>query len=239
MSRIDHLADLARYQAEFLAAIPLADPGAPVPWCGRWRVRTLVVHLARIHHWAAAQARRSKEVPLGRGPFELEALYSQCATELLDTLTELDPDARAWTLLDDGVPRAERTGTVRFWHRRQALETLVHTWDLFGTMGRDFDPGPEAWADCVDEVVGVMHPRQIRLGRIPPPMVRVRLQAEDIALTWELAGSEGSRQALTVSGPAQTLALLAWGRTTVEDPALSLEGDRAALQEVLVRGLTP
>jgi uncharacterized protein (TIGR03083 family) len=234
----DQLAALREYQAAFLAAIPETDPATPVPWCGRWKVKNLVVHLARIHHWAAAQARRRQEEPLGKAPSDLARFYAECASELRETLAELDPDARAWTLLDDGVPRAEQTGTVRFWHRRQALETLIHTWDLRTANGGDFDPGPAAWLDCVDEVATVMHPRQVRLGRIAAPSVRLRLLAE-AGESWSLAGTPPDGPETTVSGPARSLALLVWGRTNLDDPTLTISGDRAAADALLAAGLTP
>lgn len=170
----DQRAALAAHQAAFAATVAHADPDVAVPWCGRWRVGTLVVHLARIHHWAAGQARRRQETPLGRGPFDLPELYERCAAELRTTLAELDPDARAWTLLDDGVPRQQQRGTVAFWHRRQALETLVHLWDLRTAVGEPLEVGVVHWLDCVDEVVEVLHPRQVRLGRIAAPPARVR-----------------------------------------------------------------
>jgi Mycothiol maleylpyruvate isomerase N-terminal domain len=73
---ISDLDMLAGLQSTFLTSIPEVDPGAPAPACGRWRVRNLVIHLSRIHHWAAD-------------------LYGDCATELLETLRSLDPAAPA------------------------------------------------------------------------------------------------------------------------------------------------
>jgi uncharacterized protein (TIGR03083 family) len=234
---------LTRYQGEFLDTIGRADPAAPVPWCGRWRVSNLVVHLARVHHWAAAQARRRQEAPLGRGPFDLAELYRDCAAELRTTLTELDPDARAWTLLDDGVPRAEQRGTVAFWHRRQTLETLVHLWDLRAAIGEDVDaapaPGPGSWVDCIDEVATVMHPRQIRLGRVEAPSVRLRLEVSDGVGSWELEAAPGTTEIVTLTGAARELALLIWGRAELDGPGLSVTGDRESAARVLALGLTP
>lgn len=232
-----YLEALAGYQHEFASTIPRADPRTPVPWCGRWRVSNLVEHLARIHHWAAAQARRKQETPLGRGPFDLEQLYAECAAELRDTLAELDPGARAWTLLDQGVPKAEQRGTVAFWHRRQTLETLVHLWDLRTAIGEPFEPGPGAWLDCVDEVVTVMHPRQIRLGRVAAPGVRVRLHPTDGGEPLDLVAAADAATAVTVTGSARQLALLLWGRADADQ--LEIAGDREALAAVLAAGLTP
>ena len=224
---LDHLAVLAGLQADFLATIPLVDPAARVPWCGRWRVTDLVVHLARIHHWAASQARRRQETPLGRGPFVLVDLYRGCAAELLGTLEDLGPDAAAWTL--DG------NGSASFWHRRQTHETLVHLWDLRTAGGLDLDVGAAVWADTVDEVVTVMHPRQVRLGRVDAPTTAIALVAEDADRSWVVGAGPAS---VTVSGPAWALALLLWGRP-VAPGSLTVVGDRAALDDALARGLTP
>ena len=233
-----YLDALHAYQDVFLATIADADPTTPVPWCGDWTVEDLVIHLSRMHHWAAGQARGEPGPPLGKGPFDLAALYARCAADLRGTLAELDLDARAWTLSDDGIPEAEQVGTVRFWHRRQMLETLVHTWDLRVAGGLDFDPGPAAWLDCLDEVVTVMHPRQVRLGRIEPPANRVRFDPDE-GVSLSLLGTPNDAPELTIGGPARSLALLAWGRTSPDDPTLAVAGDRAALDELLAAGLTP
>jgi uncharacterized protein (TIGR03083 family) len=222
---------LAGLQDDFLATIPDVDPAAPVPWCGRWRVSHLVVHLARIHHWAAGQARREQEIPLGRGPFVLTDLYAACAAELRDTLTTLGPDAPAWTL--DG------TGTAAFWHRRQTHETLVHLWDLRTAGGLGLAVEPALWADTVDEVVTVMQPRQERMGRMDPLPAPVRLVADDADRRWLLGDTGTAEPSVTVTGPAQALALLLWGRATPAGERLTVSGDAAALDDALGRRLTP
>jgi uncharacterized protein (TIGR03083 family) len=228
---LDHLGHLAVLQDAFLTSVGEVDPVAPVPWCGRWRVRDLVVHLARVHHWAAAEARGVREVPLGRGPFDLEQLYRDCATELRDTLVALGPDAVGSTLLG--------RGPVTFWHRRQLHETLVHLWDLRTAGGLDLDVAPEVWADTVDEVVTVMQPRQVRMGRMPPLPVVVGLAASDADGAWRLQSEADGDPAVRVRGPASALALLLWGRTTPDHPALGVIGNREALDSVLAQPLTP
>ncbi|MBO0899981.1 maleylpyruvate isomerase family mycothiol-dependent enzyme [Cellulomonas sp. zg-ZUI22] len=227
------LATLAALQERFRTGIGEVAPDVPVPWCGRWRVRHLVVHLARIHHWAAGQARRRQETPLGRGPFVLDDLYAAQAAELYETLAALDPAAPAWTLDDSGV--------VRFWHRRQVHETLVHLWDLRTAGDLPLEVPPALWADTVDEVVHVMHPRQVRLGRSTASPVRVGLAATDAGRTWTVHARDDAPAAplAEVAGPAASLALLLWGRTTLDDPHLAATGDRAALQAALGGPLTP
>ncbi|WP_449385022.1 maleylpyruvate isomerase family mycothiol-dependent enzyme [Cellulomonas soli] len=229
----DHLATLADLQEQFRSTIEQVDPTTRVPWCGRWRVTNLVVHLGRVHHWAASQAARTREVPLGRGPFDLEPFYAAQAAELHATLVRLGPDALGSTL--DGP------GPASFWHRRQVHETLVHLWDLRTAGGLALQEAPALWADTVDEVVTVMHPRQVRLGRTPPLTRRIALVAADAARTWELAASDEAPHdiAATVTGPAQSLALLVWGRTSPDDAHLRVDGDRAWLEECLAHQLTP
>jgi uncharacterized protein (TIGR03083 family) len=238
---IDYLPLLARLQAAFLADVRDADLAARVPACGRWRVRNLVEHLARIHHWAAAQARRSRETPLGRGPFDLAELYAGCAAELRETLAELGPDAEASTLLG--------RGPASFWHRRQVHETLVHLHDLRAASvgavpGAVDDVAPEVWADMVDEVVTMFQPRQVRLGRMEPLARTVALTASDVGRTWVLGGHEdgrpdGEQPAAAVIGPARGLALVAWRRLTPEQAGVVVDGDRAALDDALAARITP
>lgn len=241
---MDHLRALSDFQEQFLETTRRADLTTPVPWLAPWTLEQLVVHLARIHHWSAAQARRAQAVSLGRGPFDVPRLYAECATELRATLDELDPDARAWTLMDDGVPPSEPTGTVRFWHRRQAHETLVHLWDLRSAIGEHVEAPDAAWLDCLDEVVSVMHPRQLRLERIAPPAARVTFRPSDVDASLTLSGALSDAPEAVISGPARSLALLAWGRGVPEhDPlagdGVEVEGDRALAAAVVGAGLTP
>jgi len=235
---IDERAVLRRRQDEFLAGIDLVDPEARVASCGDWRVRDLVHHLAGVHRWAGGLAAQRPAEPLPREGFEPGPGYSAEAARLRDTLAALDPDQPTQTLLDDPAPPGEWIGTVRFWYRRQALETLVHTWDLRTAGGAPFDPGAEAWLDCLDEVVTVMHPRQLRLGRIPAAAVRVRFVATDAPADYALADAPDAPE-VVVSGPVRSLALLAWGRIRPGDAGLTVTGDAAGLAAVLAAGLTP
>ena len=159
----------------------------------------------------------------------LEDLYATCAAELRDTLTELGPDTVAWTLVENGP--------ASFWHRRQTHETLVHLWDLRTAGGLSLSVDPGIWADTVDEVVTVMQPRQERMGRMEPLPAPVGLVADDAERSWSLGGSDAP--SVTVTGPAEALALLLWGRTTPADRRLTVDGDAAALDDALGRRLTP
>ncbi len=225
-SQLDHLTALRRAQDDFLGSIGEVAPDTPIPWCGRWRVRHLVVHLGRIHHWAAGQAAKRQETPLGRGPFVLDEFYAAQALELRETLERLG-DTEGWTLVGNGP--------ASWWRRRQLHETAVHLWDLRASSGLPVDDDPGLWADTVDEVVTVMQPRQQAMGRMAPLPAPVRLVATDAPAQWLLGGSGTPR--VTVEASAQDLALLVWGRRTPAD--VRVVGDASALDEALAARLTP
>ncbi|PFG43646.1 uncharacterized protein (TIGR03083 family) [Isoptericola jiangsuensis] len=240
---LDHLALLTALQAAFAAGTAGADPAGRVPACGRWKVRHLVEHLGRIHHWAAGQARRAQETPLGRGPFDLVPFYAAQAAELRTTLTDLGPTADSWTLLG--------RGPATFWRRRQTHETLVHLHDLraaalgSGTAVAAEDPidvDADVWADGVDEIVTMFQPRQVRLERMAPLERTVALHATDLGRTWVLgapADAAGDAAAATVHAPARELDLLLWRRLTPAEAGAEVTGDPLALEAALGAAIVP
>ncbi|GAA4701197.1 TIGR03083 family protein [Promicromonospora umidemergens] len=244
---LDHLALLARFQGDFLAAVPDADADARVPACGDWTVRELVEHLAEVHHWAAGNVRGAKGAPLGDGPFELAPHYAAQAAALRRALAETDPDSVGRVLAH---PEPLGQGPVRFWHRRQVHETLVHLHDLLAaTAGASLlglvEAEPGVWADAVDEVVTVLQPRQVGLGRMEPLRHPLCLVATDVAGTpvWVL-GAPGERADevapdVVVSGPAEALALTLWHRLTPAEAGLTVAGDRADLETALTQSIVP
>jgi uncharacterized protein (TIGR03083 family) len=244
---LDHLALLTRFQGDFLAAVPDADTGARVPACGDWTVRELVEHIADVHHWAAGNVRGTKGKSLGVGPFDLAPHYAAQAAELRAALAEVDPDSIGRVLTH---PRPMGPGPVRFWHRRQVHETLVHLHDLLAARAGAGSVGlvkaePEVWADTIDEVVTVLQPRQVGLGRMAPLRHPVALVATDVAGTplWVL-GAPGERADevapdVVVSGPAEALALTLWRRLTPAEAGLTVEGDQGDLATALEQPIVP
>ncbi|BDZ43197.1 hypothetical protein GCM10025865_24960 [Paraoerskovia sediminicola] len=235
---LDRLSELARVQEAFADLAARTDPEAPVRFCGDWRVADLVLHLAGVHWWAAGMA---VGVVLGgddparpRDTQDLDRVYRWAARHLHATLTELPADSRALTL--DG------RGTASFWHTRQLHETLIHLEDLRSAAhpgGDGTDVQAQVWADAVDEVVDVLHPRQLRLGRATAPTRTVRLVADDVSRTWVLGPGTSSPEVATVTGPARALALLLWRRGTPSDFDVRTDGDPEALADVLGQPLTP
>lgn len=244
----EHLVVLARLQAGFRAAIGAADPAAPVPACGDWTVRELVEHLAEIHHWAAALARAEEEPGSPAVGPDLAEHYGEHAAALHATLTALGPDARS-RILPGLTPDGH--GPSSFWARRQVHETLVHLHDLgaaaAGAAGLGLAAAePEVWADTVDEVVTVMQPRQVGLGRMAPLRHPVLLVADDVpgARSWVLGFPDPDRARevapdVLVSGTAEALALVLWRRLTPAEAGLTVMGDRKDLDAALGQKLVP
>lgn len=231
----DYFVTLGELQSEFAAALKQADPDLPVPSCDDWSVGDLVDHLAGVHHWAAAMARDEDEEPLPV-PLDLVAAYDAQAAELRETLSELGPEATGRIL--NGLTEDGR-GPVSFWFRRQVHETLIHLWDIRSALGLAApEVSSELWADTVDEVLSVMYPRQVALKRARKIVTRIELTATDTDHTWAI-GASNAVQKVYVSGAAQDLALLLWGRVPSSSPGLTVTGDSAALDEALTRAIVP
>jgi len=96
-----------------------------------------------------------------------------------------------------------------------------------------------SWVDCIDEVATVLHLRQIRLGRFEAPAVRLRLEVSDAVGSWELEAAPGATGTATITAAARELALLVWGRAALDEPRVSVTGDREGAARVLAHGLTP
>lgn len=231
MTLLDRPALLAHLRAEVaaFAACLDGDLGAPVAACPRWDLAALGAHLGRVHGWAAAALGSDDEPAFPPRPDRpLGPWYAEAAAGLLAALEATDPDRPCWTLWPPSV--------AGFWLRRQALETLVHRWDAERALGLPADVDPALAADGVAEVVDVLWPRQVALGRTPvlPGALELRAGAD----SWLLGA--GERAVLTAD--AGSLLMLLWKRRTLDGVLAAggtLTGPRAAADAVLAAALTP
>lgn len=224
---LDHRRALGAEQEAFAALATDAPADLPVPACGTWTAGVLVRHLATVHRWAALATRTDPAAELPEvGPLWRATTagdYPAAAAELRAALA--DPGSPCVTL--------SGPGTAAWWARRQVSETFVHRLDLAAALGVDADADPAVAGDCVAEVVDTMQPRQERLGRMAPLRAGVRLAAP--SGSWSL----GPAPVAEVSGAEVALALLLWRRTDLDDPRLTVTGDRAAAAAVLAQPVVP
>ncbi|SDS39144.1 TIGR03083 family protein [Paraoerskovia marina] len=229
---VDRLALLARAQAAFADVASTADPEAPVPGCGEWRVADVVLHLARVHWWAAGMAvgvvLRTENPDRPRDAESLDRIYRWAARHLHATLAETGPDSPALTL--DG------RGVAAYWWRRQLHETLIHLDDVATAAGT---PAPtfatEVWADTVDEVVSVLGPARQARGAAALITSPVEIVATDTGDRWVVGDGDAGA---TVRGTSRDVALLLWNRIDLSSPGLEVSGDPSAVDALLEAGLT-
>jgi uncharacterized protein (TIGR03083 family) len=231
VTELDYLAAVRREDDAFAACLENGDLTAPVPGCGTWTLYDLADHHGSGNLWAAvAITERHPNLDPPPAPTDRAALipWFRAAATTLDDALATDPDAEAWTIWP---PR-----TVGFWRRRRAQESMVHRWDAQNSLGRAQPLDPQLAADGVAEVVDVMLPRQVKLGRAQPPDTAVRLTATDAGRSWTLGPGDPVGG---VSGRAEDLLLALWRRHGYDDARLTWDGDAPAASAVLNRPLTP
>lgn len=164
-------------EGEALQAAAAERMDAAVPSCPGWDVATLVNHLGRVHRWTVEAVSAAGPAPAGFPPRPDEVTlewFAEGVALLASTLRDADPDGPAWTLVGPG--------TVRFWIRRQAVETAMHRWDVELAAGAPTAIDAELAVVGIDEVLDVHLPRRLS-GERPPslPAGTLHLHATDHA----------------------------------------------------------
>lgn len=131
VAAIGAAADVLRHAAE------RAGLDATVPTCPAWDVRQLVTHQGMVHRWAAANLRGDSghrtddSVAAAAAAPDLLAWFADGAAALRAAIAEAPDDLKANVFLKDAPPPR------RFWARRQAHETTIHSVDAIGAaLGR-------------------------------------------------------------------------------------------------------
>jgi uncharacterized protein (TIGR03083 family) len=203
----------------------------PVPTCPDWTVADLVAHMGLVWGWAAdtvtAKARADGgQAPVDRSDQALRAWAKGEATRLVDTLRASEPDADCWTF---GPPRS-----VRFWFRRQALETVLHAWDTERAVGASAHIDPEIAVDGIDEHLQVIVPRSVARRSDAWSGQSVHLHCTDADGEWVVRlGPDGqvaterahAKADVALRGTAEALWLWCANRATPDDLAIERLGD--------------
>jgi uncharacterized protein (TIGR03083 family) len=226
LSLDDHLEALARSGAALGEAAAAAGLETKVPTCPAWEVTDLLVHQGMVHRWAAANLRGEPDHDTaasqaqGKAAASLLDWYTQGLAALVDTVGATAEDAKAMVFLNDAPPPR------RFWARRQAHETTIHSVDAIAARLRrwptaaDVDVAPVLAADGIDELLmGFITRGKGRLHTPEPSTVLIR--TDDTGHAWTLRISDGpivaapgtiERPEVVLSGTAVQLYLSLWNR---------------------------
>jgi uncharacterized protein (TIGR03083 family) len=226
LSLDDHLEALVRSGAALGEAAAAAGLEAKVPTCPAWDVTDLLVHQGMVHRWAAANLRGERDhdtaasLAEGKAAASLLDWYAQGLAALVATVQATAEDAKAMVFLRDAPPPR------RFWARRQAHETTIHSVDAIAArLGRwptadDVAIDPVLAADGIDELLmGFITRGKGRLHAAEPSTVLVR--TDDTGQAWTLRVGDGpivatpgaiDRPEVVFSGTAVQLYLSLWNR---------------------------
>ncbi|MEU3764196.1 maleylpyruvate isomerase family mycothiol-dependent enzyme [Amycolatopsis keratiniphila] len=247
MTPDEYLERLRELTTGFARVASTGDHAAPVPCCGDWRLRDLVVHLGNVHRWAAGIVRTGELAPQSfedEPGADLAAWYRESAEDLIGALRGSSPEDGAWNFTAAAKTKA-------FWFRRQVHETAVHLLDAHRAAGTGYALDPNLAADGVDEVLLGMLPKVKRWHTPPVVTVPLLLKTSDTGHAWLITPPgetdvPGSRQAdpaeaagAVVAGTAEALDLLLWQRIELDGAGLEITGDAAAAKSFLAGPVTP
>src|SRR5215207_1407070 len=227
LSLEDHLDALAHSGAALGQAAATAGLEATVPTCPAWDVAKLVSHQGKVHRWAAATLRGDRDHDTStsqseaRAASDLLAWYSEGLDALVETLRSTPEDAKAMVFLRDAPPPR------RFWARRQAHETTIHSVDAIAAVhGRppkasEVDIDARLAADGIDELLmGFITRGKGKLHADQAYSVLVRTADTGHAWTVRIsdgplvtaAGEEPQAPEVVLAGTAVQLYLGLWNR---------------------------
>lgn len=244
METIEHIEQLELQGKALLLAADRAGLSAAVPTCPGWTVRDLVVHLGKVHRWAATYVRDGRDAYGGGSPTMAKApkdhtleWFAEGHAELVAALRAAPADLDTWSFLPAPSPLA-------FWARRQAHETAIHRADADSANGHAPSYDAAFAADGIAELLGAFFARKGgTLVADPPRSLRVW---PDVGPVWHVrigpdgrdVGNDADLPAdCTVRGAASDLYLLLWNRrpagpveVTGDGEVMRLWADLAAIK---------
>ena len=203
---------------------------AQVAGCPGWTLADLVWHLAEVQHfWTWVVRTRAVDTvgyaePERRPDDELLGYVLARSAELETVLAGADPAERVWTW----APRQD----VAFVLRRQAMEAVVHTYDVEEVLGDVRAIPVDVGLDGLDEWLEVMVPAVFPDG--PPETAHpVVFHAVDADAERTLFAGSRPFPIAALTGTAGDLLLAVWLRLPLE--VLTVHGD--GLQPAAMIGL--
>jgi uncharacterized protein (TIGR03083 family) len=252
---VDFLAHLREESARFLGVLSGGDLSRPVPSCPAWTGSDLLWHLGEVQwFWGTVVKDRLQspdgleQPPRPDSDHGLVQFFEEQSARLVLALTDADPAEEVYMWADDK--------TVGYIRRRQAHEALIHRLDAELTTGDGPTPfDPALASDGLQEVIDVMYGGQPPWGSFTPTGPQFQVVADDTGLVLPVvlgrftgtdpesgnaldepdlsvqAADPDVAPAAVVRGRAEDLDAWAWHRR--DDSALTVEGDRAAYEQLL------
>lgn len=238
---IDFLAHARAASHRFSALAGSIPHDAVIPHLPGWNAHDLIAHLAGDHRWATRiMTSRSRAgtslAPLPLTGDELCEAFDAGIEPMLSAMAA-DPDEPCPNFAQG------EAGTIWFWRRRQAHETVMHGWDLEVAAGEHLPIEARLAVDGIDELF------EIYACRYGPHLIEreVTVRCPDQGAAWRVrpTGVEAmvavercdDLGAADVEGPPDEVLLLLYGRRTVDDFPGRI-GDEALIRTFVAGPLT-
>ncbi|MBP2320535.1 uncharacterized protein (TIGR03083 family) [Kibdelosporangium banguiense] len=227
-----HVDRLREQTKAFADAVAGLDPDVQVPSCPEWSVRVLVGHIGQAHRWAAEIIRTG--APAGfpdprearPGP-DWRRWLSDGVEEMADALAKAG-DGPVWTFVG---PQP-----TSFWLRRMVNDTAVHYVDVAITAGKGYELAEDLAVDAIEEGLELL--ALPGAEQMKPALAELRGDGQTLRIIPEgrsgwlitrtpqgIACSRASADAdVTMSGTAQDIVLVSYGRLTLGD--VTVTGNR-------------
>ena len=217
------------------------DLGEPVPHLGRWKVRDVVAHLGGVHRWATRVLTERSMAGPGFTKSRLDGSmlcdwFEEGAASLVETMRADEPEA-VCPNFNPGSP-----STVAWWIRRQQHETTIHRWDVEAAFAAVSSIDPSIAVDGIDEYLdtfvrtrGKHALDSVVLVETTRPKRRWTLRPADKPGRVDVSVGPpppGELEVTLVKGRPDAVLLALWGRLTVVEAKLVIEG-RAELSSLL------
>jgi uncharacterized protein (TIGR03083 family) len=246
---LDHVSTIEADAARIRAAYE-RDRSARIPWSDRWTVRSVARHVGGASHVVAGIIHGRPTADFGlfdtleqppKDDPSFPAWFTAGVDALCKALRTTDLDEPCWTSIPEGRG-------VRFWLRRMTHEMVVHRWDA--EVGAGWDPvhfDAAVAEDGIDEYLTLAVPALRRDRRSPggPP---VHVTCTDVGGSWSLQTADDGActvsttpvpAAATLRGPAAGLLLALYGRLSLDEAGVEVDGDPSVLElrdDLLPRG---
>jgi uncharacterized protein (TIGR03083 family) len=235
---LDYVSIISDESSRIVRAYEL-DPRAAVPWSDRWTVGTVARHVAGTHHVVAQTIEGRPDTDFGlfaqlavpaKDAPEFVDWFRSGTASLLEQLSNVPADDECWSWFEPGR-------SVGWWARRMALETVVHRLDTDAADGMELTVASDVAADGIDEYLDVFVGAS-RAGNDAPAGPSMSFECSDRSDAWWLdLSTRGERTvsreprspSVRISGTAEQLLALVWGRLSVSDAVgVEVSGDVAA-----------